>query len=70
MSTPTDTKAPWTANNLLHEIPDEWRDCPICVGDSISRPMRIKRVSLHANRNGSRVIILHEDEVHPLIENA
>lgn len=60
----------WTMSNLLDQIPVEWRDVPVCIGDSIGRATRVKRVTLHSNRNGSRVIVIHETEIQPLIENA
>lgn len=69
-STGSTLSAKWTMNDLLQLIPGEWRDVKVSVGDNINRAHQIKRVALHVNRNGSRVIVLHDNELQQVIENA
>ena len=52
----------WTVHEVLHHIPEEWRNATICLLDGLGRPYPVKRVVLAVNHNGSKVVMLGPDE--------
>ena len=52
-----------TVRELLARIPVSWRDAEVAISDSISAVRAVRRVSLHENADGKRVVIIHETPV-------
>jgi endonuclease V-like protein UPF0215 family len=48
----------WTVNDVLHHVPEAWRDAIICTTDGLDRTYRIKRVILSIDHSGRKVVIL------------
>lgn len=52
-----------TARDVWSQIPKSWQDCPIAIGDSIGSAVVIRRISLHQDSEGNRVILLHDEKM-------
>lgn len=53
------------AQDVINQIPSNWRDAEICIVDNIGRPFAIRRIALEKNTSGRRVILLHSEETGP-----
>ena len=49
-----------TPRDLFAAIPSEWMDAEITIGTSLGGAIPIKRVSLHVDAAGRRVVIIHD----------
>lgn len=52
----------WNVQEVLHHIPESWRDATLCLIDGLGRPYPVKRVVLTVNHDGSKVVMLGPDE--------
>jgi hypothetical protein len=46
-----------TSNQLIDEIPEDWRDCPILVNDD-GAAVPVRRIGLITTDEGNRVIVI------------
>lgn len=52
----------WSVQQVLHHIPEQWRDATICLLDGLGRAYPVKRVVLTINHSGSKVVMLGIEE--------
>jgi hypothetical protein len=52
-----------TAADLFLKIPEEWRIAEITIGDDIERAHPVKRVALHQDLSGRRVVVLYKEPI-------
>jgi len=50
-------------SDLASFLPPGWDEVPICIASVASAPREIKRISLQENTDGSRVVLIHDDEI-------
>lgn len=55
----------WNTTKIISLVPQNWRNVEVFIGDSIGNGVKIRRVSLHTNRSGRRVVLLHAKESEP-----
>lgn len=52
-----------SAKELCDLIPAHWRNAEIYIANGIGNAIPIKRVSLHTDSSGRKVILLHDEEL-------
>lgn len=53
----------WTTSDLIKLIPQNWRNVEVCIGNTVGDAKIVRRISLHTNNTGKRVILLHQEEI-------
>jgi hypothetical protein len=52
-----------TFRDLVAKVPRSWYGAELCVGDSIGRAQRAKRITLARNDDGRRVVVIHDHRI-------
>lgn len=65
MTTEPETKAKEadlkTFSQLMAFVPKDWRNAEVAIGVCIGTAKKIRRVSLHKNESGRRIILIHDE---------
>jgi hypothetical protein len=52
-----------TVREMLKQIPTRWRDAEITIGDSIGAAKTVRRVALHRDDTGRKVVVIYEEPI-------
>jgi hypothetical protein len=55
--------AAMTVADMLLQIPQRWRAAEIAIGNSIGDALPVKRIALHRDRNGRRVVAMYSEKI-------
>lgn len=52
-----------TAADVIAQIPPGWRSAQVCIGTSVGRANIVRRVALHRDASGRRVVVLYDEPI-------
>lgn len=53
----------WSTSDILKMVPQNWRKAEVMIGTSIGSAQPVGRISLHRNKTGKQVVLIHKEEL-------